>query len=658
MKLQYVKLTNFRSYYGDHEIEFAHKDGKQVTLLHGAMGAGKTKLFGAIQWCLYGQEEYDETAPPPNKEIANSLARQAASETGKEIPTQVKVIFEHEDKTYHAVRKFSCFGKEVADRSDFSLLQSKPNGDHERLDEPDLEMNAILPRNLRQYFMFDGEKIQNYSKVGHEVDIRNAIKGLLGFEDIEMLIDMLGKIDSDYDRDIKGTTTSRELQYVIEKIEKAKSTIESNSKNIQSCESEISKANALIEKLNKELAGLEKAKEYIKEQEKLKDRLQALETEAKALRDDITSDSDQIYLTIFDKVRESVEQIYRSLEQSGKIPAPIRSEFIRKKLQEEICICSRGLKKGQDDTAIKALTSLLSAETTEIENLVGKIPLDIQHLKHRSEFIKRDLVSKSTKLHQLEDQLNELAMEIQKISEYLKGSDQEDIATREEQKLKLETALRDKKTEKDRLVFENEKQTEELRDLETQKSKLMDQQDVAKELRQYQDYAHAIKETLDKFYTIYESDTKEKVRKSTEETFKKFMWKKEHYKNVVIEGDYVLDVFDRNGRRAREGLSAGERQCFSLAFVIALANVTGKNAPFIVDTPLGRISRDPGEIIDPRVQILKTIPDLLGQVILFVTYEEVRQGEETERAIAPHIGAEYKLEYDKSNGCTKITKLK
>jgi len=163
---------------------------------------------------------------------------------------------------------------------------------------------------------------------------------------------------------------------------------------------------------------------------------------------------------------------------------------------------------------------------------------------------------------------------------------------------------------------------------------------------------------LEKFYVIYENDTKEKVRKSTEDTFQRFMWKKGHYRNVVIEDDYVLDVFDRNDRRAREGLSAGERQCFSLAFVIALANVTGKNAPFIVDTPLGRISRDPGELVDPRVQILKAIPDLLGQVILFVTYEEVRQGEETERAIAEFVGAEYKLEYDKSNGCTKIAKLK
>lgn len=656
MKLKYITLENFRSYYGEHNIEFACEENKQVTIFHGAMGAGKTKIFGAIQWCLYGQEEYEEVAS--NKMLVNSLARKEAGDSGKEIKTEVKVVFEHDDKIYNAVRKFSCFGEEVEEKSGFTLVQSEPNGDYCRLDDPELEINGILPHNLRQYFMFDGEKIQNYSKIGHEVEIKNAIKGLLGFEDIEGLIKTLKKIDSDYDRDIKNTTTSLELQHVIENIEKTKTAIETNDNNIQACEKEISKGSISIEKLNKELAGLEKAEEYIKEEEKLNGKLITLEADAKALRDSITSDSDQIYLTMLDDVCLKIDQTYRSLEESGKIPAPIRSEFIRKKLEEESCICGRGLKKGADDEAIKAMTSFLSAETSEIENLVSSIPLDLQQLRYRSEFVKRDLLTKSTNLHKIEEEQHELIAEIRKISEYLKNSDQEDIATRQEQKLNLEKALDDKKSERDRLNYDNDQHEEKLRELENQKNKLSDQQNIMKELRQYQGYADELKKYLEEFYKIYESDTKEKVRKATEDTFKRFMWKKDHYRKVVIEEDYVLDVFDRNDRRAREGLSAGERQCFSLAFVIALANVTEKHAPFIVDTPLGRISRDPGELVDPRVQILKAIPELLGQVILFVTYEEVRPGEDTERAISSNVGAEYKLEYDKSNGCTKIEKLK
>ena len=205
----------------------------------------------------------------------------------------------------------------------------------------------------------------------------------------------------------------------------------------------------------------------------------------------------------------------------------------------------------------------------------------MQQLRHRSELVKRDLLAKSTKLHQLEEEQRELTGEIQKISEYLKNSDQEDIATRQEQKLHLEKALEEKKSERNRLIFENEKHEDDLRELEIQKNKLSSQQNVVKELGQYQGYAYELKEYLEKFYEIYENDTKEKVRKSTEDTFKRFMWKKDHYKKVVIEDDYVLDVFDRNDRRAREGLSAGERQCFSLAFVIALAECYWQNRPHL-----------------------------------------------------------------------------
>jgi len=48
---------------------------------------------------------------------------------------------------------------------------------------------------------------------------------------------------------------------------------------------------------------------------------------------------------------------------------------------------------------------------------------------------------------------------------------------------------------------------------------------------------------------------------------------------------------------------------------------------------------------------------LLEQVVLFVTFEEVREGEETEKAISPYVGARYKLEYDEKNGCTRVIKI-
>ena len=63
MKLQELQLTNFRQFYGEQLIEFASGVGdKNITVLHGYNGAGKTALLNAFIWCLYG-----ETTPRPTR---------------------------------------------------------------------------------------------------------------------------------------------------------------------------------------------------------------------------------------------------------------------------------------------------------------------------------------------------------------------------------------------------------------------------------------------------------------------------------------------------------------------------------------------------------------------------------------------------------------
>ncbi|RKX23628.1 MAG: hypothetical protein DRP47_12540, partial [Candidatus Zixiibacteriota bacterium] len=55
MKLAQLKLENFRQYHGRQRLDFARDNQKNVTVIHGINGAGKTSLFLAINWCLYGK---------------------------------------------------------------------------------------------------------------------------------------------------------------------------------------------------------------------------------------------------------------------------------------------------------------------------------------------------------------------------------------------------------------------------------------------------------------------------------------------------------------------------------------------------------------------------------------------------------------------------
>ena len=60
MLLQSIKLKNFRQFC-DEQIAFADgKDGKNVTIILGENGTGKTTFAQAFFWCLYGETEFSD----------------------------------------------------------------------------------------------------------------------------------------------------------------------------------------------------------------------------------------------------------------------------------------------------------------------------------------------------------------------------------------------------------------------------------------------------------------------------------------------------------------------------------------------------------------------------------------------------------------------
>jgi DNA sulfur modification protein DndD len=79
---------------------------------------------------------------------------------------------------------------------------------------------------------------------------------------------------------------------------------------------------------------------------------------------------------------------------------------------------------------------------------------------------------------------------------------------------------------------------------------------------------------------------------------------------------------DQFNEPARPDLSAGEREVLSLAFITSIAKSANKEAPFIIDTPFGRISKR------PRKSIAQVIPEMVTQLILFVTDTELTQESE------------------------------
>lgn len=98
MKLISLRLYNFRQYYGEQVIRFAQDPHRNVTIIHGANGAGKTSLFTALNWVLYGSDSLTNIGELINKQALTEANR------GQDAHAKVELTFIDSGHKYLAVR--------------------------------------------------------------------------------------------------------------------------------------------------------------------------------------------------------------------------------------------------------------------------------------------------------------------------------------------------------------------------------------------------------------------------------------------------------------------------------------------------------------------------------------------------------------------------
>ena len=104
MYIKEISLDNFQSYWDRNQIEF----GKGLNLFIGSIGAGKSKLFNAFQWCLYdrtyktleGWLSGQERTPI---ELVNRK-KLFDTEVGSSFELKVQIVVVHNNLDYNITR--------------------------------------------------------------------------------------------------------------------------------------------------------------------------------------------------------------------------------------------------------------------------------------------------------------------------------------------------------------------------------------------------------------------------------------------------------------------------------------------------------------------------------------------------------------------------
>jgi len=141
----------------------------------------------------------------------------------------------------------------------------------------------------------------------------------------------------------------------------------------------------------------------------------------------------------------------------------------------------------------------------------------------------------------------------------------------------------------------------------------------------------------------------EQVRTDTEDRLEQYyndlIWKDEDYE-VVLTEEYEVRLYGPDGRKNLGSLSAGERQVLALAFMAALSKISGFSAPVVIDTPLGRISSEPKQLI------AQNVPNYLEDTQVTFLMTDVEYDEDVRAHISSEVANEYHLDYH--NGVTEV----
>ncbi|MBW7841605.1 MAG: AAA family ATPase [Ignavibacterium sp.] len=640
MFLDRIVLKDFRIYYGQNEIVFNKEGEKNVFIISGSNGYGKTTLLTALVWTLYGKlmidvdekyksEIYDSGGY--KKYALDNLNRLAKSQKQKFYSVQINLsdIYIPSIPCNEVIIK-RTFNVESASDDVEILIDGSPN---ELANEVGYEIfinDFILPKEIAKFFFFDAEKIVSLAEIRTIEDRRKLSKaysevlGIKKYEDLKSNLEDLrirlrrnSVSEKDKDRFI-------ELQNDIQKINKHISIINSQLKNLEEEKtlkksiSENFQERLIREGHSMSLSELiflkEKKKELEKTNEHIKNKIkELLEYAPFAIA---LNNLDNVIRQVKKELLlgNGIDNPELMLKKITSIKRKINNKLKGKKIsnalvQEVSDILVTELKNSlipsntSENNRIKILHNFNENEVNELltikTNLEGSFKNQFQQLYKSYKDNKNLILNIGKKVSDAESKERDaLIQEIRKEKELT-----------ELEVMHIEEKIN--KLNQDKGAYHNEL---------ANKSKVLSELTKLIEVQEKDSKKDEVAQNLINNLKTYLNKLKIEKKKSLEERLLKELKLLMHKNNFVMDvkieilDDLIeINLFDaRNALIKKETLSKGEQQLYATALLKALVDESEIEFPVFIDSPLQKFDKDHSRNI-----ICEFYPNISKQVTIF-----------------------------------------
>jgi len=606
--LRSLTLKNY-GIFKDAHFDLRTDVDQPIVLISGNNGAGKTSILEALRVALHGRRAFD--VPVGESEYLKTMSNRfhlGAPTTSCSVSLEFDYVDLHKTRNVKIERSWILKRQNIAESLNVSL-----DGKAMLLEDADDLLVSILPPEIARYFFFDGERIRELAEweVEDESSLFAAVADLLGLGVLNQLRSDLVRLSSMEQKEQRSTKNSVDL------LEEAERQFQASSHALRSAKA-----------LNRKVRGaLDRARAEVRRVGAMQhDEIAAVESELGALVAERRSLLDEAQRAAADvlpllcaatlRKRFAKEMKTRRELEDREI---VSTFFEENSLKLIGALRESGLKGTHAKAAINAMADIARGTLVPVS---ASLPnLSRSEAAWMQRVIEQELPDMGKRSAQMVERLRLIEDRIAILQAKRKAAPSNDPAgdAALEELERCQRASVEHELLLGRLEQESDLAQEALAAARTTAK--------AQRLEQFREGRLQVRERVMNQVLEALPTLAERLQASKEKRFAYYLegalrelWHKtERLKGVDVSfSERRIALLDSLGEISKQDLSSGEKQLFAVAFIYALAKLSGRLMPFVIDTPLGRLDQQ-----HRRRFVAEFLPNASHQVILLSTDTEI-----------------------------------
>lgn len=593
-RLQSIELYNMFNYRGRHVIDFTADRPGNIYLFNIQNGGGKTSLFLSIKWGFYGSDSgivYEKDGIKlTNKDFMNQDER-------SEGHFHVRITFEYDGKSMQLRRECPDFN------SNETKLTLKVDGMMEHDSVAKNHLSQIIPPDYGDFFMFNGEVLQEIANNQRDARKTDGVLKLLGLKQLNDLRDILASIQRGMTSELSKTSgADSQFRKYVDELNRLTEKQDRISAKLNGLKEEKKDTQNEIWSLEEERRRYNDVEGTIKSINELKKKYRDVERQRDNALSYICDHSiDAFVLFLTDEIDDLMARLVerkRPLQQENRWKPSESGKYLD--LQQEIltehlekCPVCSGLITPEIKQIIEesiGKTSTKSQRYASNQREIREINDTLELLRGYKAKIPTMLNDKCTELYEKSEELTDIDNKIQKLNELSSNSDVEAVKT-VSNKLKI---LYSKNSSLDKDIFDNSnllKNTEEnLRKIRNNISKIEGMSEKQQIMSRRMAYLDQLIRKLDIIIKSASLSKRQDILSKANEVFLDITNKRGIYRGLAYDDPTSFSMhIVRNDNQEVIHPSSGEKHVLAISFLVSLSLNTERLNPMMMDTPLSRL---------------------------------------------------------------------